>query len=168
MTIHEDEEQVALSRPRRRRLGGLLPVAGFALAGVVVFTVVTYALIQSGGFFTSPAGFRNGECTPGALTDSARNGEYGFQTSGVIDRQNEFLVVSRRGARPGDRIEARLHQLDGAGRTALMSDPAEIRDGANDIVFRVPVYKPAGEGCWRVDVSDARGTASYVVQVREP
>jgi hypothetical protein len=167
MTIQEDEEQVAISRPRRRRLGGL-PVAALALAVVILFTFVTYGLIQSGGLFTSPAGFRNGECTPGPLTDSARNGEYDFHTSGVIDRQNEFLVVSRRGASLGDRIEAGLHRLDGLGRIGLVSSPAEIRDGPNDMVFRVPVYKPAGEGCWRVEVSDGRGTASYVVQVRDP
>jgi hypothetical protein len=165
MTIQEGEER-ATSSPRGRRFG--LPVAGLALAGVALFALVTYGLTQAGRLFSSPAGFRDGDCSPGPLTESARNGEYVFQTSGVIDLQNELLVVSRRGARLGDRVDASLDQLDGPGRIGL-SSPAESREAASDeVVFRVPVYKPAGEGCWKVDVSDKRGTASYVVQVQNP
>jgi hypothetical protein len=123
---------------------------------------------------TAPPGFRNGDCAPGPLTDSARNGEYVFHTSGVVDLQNEFVVVSRRGARAGDRLEASLHQLDGLGRIGLMGAIGEVRGvTSSEVVFRIPVYKPAGAGCWRVDVMNEIGTAnfvvtaSYVVEVRE-
>jgi hypothetical protein len=165
MTIQEDESEVAIPQPR----GGRRSLAvGLGLAGVALFTFVTYGLIQTVGPFRE-AGFRNGECTPGPLTESARNGEFTFQTSGVIDLQNERVVVSRRGARLGDRVEASLDQLDGVGNAGRMSSLAEVREGApNEVVFRVVVLGPAGEGCWRVDVSDGRGTASYVVQVRYP
>jgi hypothetical protein len=110
---------------------------------------------------------RGEDCTPGPLTDSARNGEFVFETSGVVDLQNEFLIVTRRGARSGDRLEASLRRLDASGQIGLPSTFAVVRD-ANNVVFRLPVYKPAGEGCWRVDVSDERGTASYVIAIHEP
>lgn len=110
---------------------------------------------------------RTDDCAPGPLTDSARNGEFVFETSGVVDLQNELLIVTRRGARSGDRLEASLRRLDASGQIGLPSTIAVVRDGS-DVIFRLPIYKPAGAGCWRVDVSDERGAASYVVKIREP
>jgi hypothetical protein len=162
VTIEEVDSEIGTNQPRagRRRL-----IVGLALAGVALFTLVTYALIQTREPLKT-VGFRDGSCTPGPLTESARNGEFTFQTSGLIDPQNESLVVSRSGARLGDRVESSLDQLDGAGNAGLIASTAEVRDAAsNEVVFRVLVLGPAGEGCWRVDVSDARGKASYVVRV---
>ncbi len=163
MTIEEVESEVGTPQPLARRLR--LAVA-LALAGAGLVTLVTYGLIQTREPFRL-AGFLSGECVPGPLTESARNGQFTFETSGTIDPQNELLVVSRSEARLGDRVEASMDQLDGLGNVGLISSSAEVRVVAsNDVVFRIPVLGPAGEGCWRVDVSDARGRTSYVVRVR--
>lgn len=163
MTIEDVESGVGTPPPR----GGQVRLAlGLALVGAVLFTLVTYGLVQTREPLKT-AGLRNGDCAPGPLTESARDGEFTFHTSGLIDPQNELLVVTRRDARLGDRVEASLEQLDGQGNVGLMSSPAEVRDAAsNEVVFRITVLGPAGEGCWRVDVSDGRGRASYVVRVR--
>lgn len=109
------------------------------------------------------AGFRDGHCNTGPLTESARNGEYVFQTTGLVDIQNEFVFVAKRGAQPGDRLGANLRRLDADGWIGLPDTAAETAGG--QLRFRLWVYKPAGKGCWQIDMIDG-SNASYVVEVR--
>lgn len=112
-------------------------------------------------------GFRDGGCNTGPVTESARNGDYVFQTNGIVDVQNEVVSVVKRGAQPGDRVTASLSRLDSFGRIGLPETTAQPTAGGQ-LRFGIPVYRPAGEGCWQIDVIDGSNVASYVVEVREP
>lgn len=114
----------------------------------------------------APAGFQNGRCNTGPADDRARSGDYVFLTTGLIDAQNEFLSVAKRGVGPADQVRAELGRLDQQGSVSLPPVSSALHEGR--IVFRLPVYKPAGSGCWRVTLVDGSATATYVVEVREP
>jgi hypothetical protein len=114
------------------------------------------------------AGYRNGTCTAGPLTESARNGEFVFRWTD-IDEGNEFLIVEKRGAKIGDAIFATLARLDAPGQIGYPEVIAQPF-GSGPPVFRMGIYKPAGIGCWRVDLrsaTDSQVVASYLVRVHE-
>lgn len=111
-----------------------------------------------------PAGFREGRCYTGPANERARGGEYVFLTNGVIDPENEFLDVWKRGSGASDQISATLTRLDDQGDIRLPSATRTLNEGR--IVFRLPVHKPAGPGCWNVAVIDGNITANYIVEVR--
>jgi len=117
---------------------------------------------------SSGPGFVNGVCTGGPLTESARSGEYVFRWTD-IDEGNEFLIVEKRGAAIGDRLFATFSRLDAPGQIGYPEVIAQPF-GSGPPVFRIGMYKPAGIGCWRVDLrsaSDSQVVASYVVRIRE-
>jgi len=114
-----------------------------------------------------PPGFRDGRCHTGPVTQSARNGDYVFQTTGIIDDRNEFVFVVKRGAQVGDQVAVSITRLDDRGRILLPPLTAEPRDAGRP-AFKLPIYKPTGEGCWQVDLIDGPNVVSYVVEVREP
>lgn len=114
-------------------------------------------------------GYGDRTCTPGPLTESARSGEYDFRND-LVDSRGEYVVVAKRDARIGDRLSATLARLDAPGLIGLPPFAAEPTT-SQGLVFKVGVYKPAGAGCWRVDLMDpatGRFLASYVVLVRDP
>lgn len=155
-----------------RAIGNLVVWASSPDANVRYMTITALDALLT----TAPArtplwvvwpGFRNGICTTGPVTESARNGDYEFLTD-VVDERNEFVSVLKRGARPGDRVGANLVRLDASGWIGLPAMSAEPM-GHSEFGFRIPVYKPAGRGCWQVNVQiGGRDVASYVVEVREP
>lgn len=150
--------------PRILRVMGNLVVWVSAPDANVRYTVLTAldAVVRT-------PGSRDGTCTTGPLSESARNGEFVFRST-TVKEGNEYVVVSKRGAKIGERLFATLEQLDGPGRIGLPTSAAEPL-GSGELVFKVGIYKPAGSGCWRVDLrdpSDSQIVASYVVLVREP
>jgi hypothetical protein len=114
------------------------------------------------------AGYRNGSCTIGPLTESGRNGDFVFRWTD-IDEGNEFLIVEKRGAAIGDRIFATFSRLDAPGQIGYPEVIAQPF-GSGPPVFRIGMYKPAGPGCWRVDLrdtSDSHVVASYVIGITD-
>lgn len=147
------------------RSGGSGPL--YACGDVAPFTATGPVPLASSSAPPSP-GFRNGTCTTGPLSESTRSGEYTFGPD-ILDEENEFIVVQKRGARIGERLSAILRRLDGQGLVGLPPFPAEPF-GSGELVFRAGVYKPAGKGCWQVDLmdpTDGRVVASYVVRVQD-
>jgi hypothetical protein len=113
----------------------------------------------------APPGFRDGRCETGPATESARNGDFVFQTTGIVSAQNEVVFVAKRGTKLGDHVEARLSRLDASGSIGLLEATAQPGP-VGQMRFAIPVFKPAGAGCWQIDVMDGTKSASYVVEVQ--
>jgi hypothetical protein len=183
--VHQDRttrlraspRDVSLSTPETSRGIGNLEVAAASPDANVRYTILTAldALLEPAPatrvspVAASAPGSQSGTCTTGPLTESARNGEYVFRTT-LIDAGNEFVLVQKRGAQIGERMSAILRRLDAPGQVGLPPFAAEPL-GPGELIFKVGIYKPAGKGCWQVDLmdpSDGRVVARYVVDVRDP
>lgn len=114
-------------------------------------------------------GFQDGRCIETTLADTSGvitiNSTFGRIGSGPINASSEYLIAVVRGAPRGDNRSFLAERLDQCGKTSV---PARAESRANpwgDIVWRVPLFKPAGGGCWKVRPEGASDADGIVVRI---
>jgi hypothetical protein len=114
-------------------------------------------------------GFRNGRCVETTIADASGvitvNSAFGRIGSGPINGSSEYLIAVVRGAPLGDDRGFHAERLDGYGKISV---PARAEPRANpwgDVVWRVPLFKPAGGGCWKVRPEGASDADGIVVRI---
>ena len=117
-------------------------------------------------------GFQGGRCTETTLTDASGvitiNSAFGRIGSGPITQSSEYLIAVLRGVPLGDDRGFLAERLDQFGKISV---PARAESRGNpwgDVVWRVPLFKPAGGGCWKVRPEGASDTDGIVVRIDLP
>jgi hypothetical protein len=114
-------------------------------------------------------GFQNGRCIETTLADASGvitvNSAFGRIGSEPIDQRSEYLIAVVRGAPLGDDRSFVAKRLDGYGKIWV---PARAESRANpwgDVVWPVPLFKPAGGGCWKVWPDGGSDADGIVVRI---
>ena len=114
-------------------------------------------------------GFQDGRCIETTLADASGvitvNSAFGRIGSGPINDSSEYLIAVVRGAPLGYDRGFLAERLDQYGKISV---PARAESRANpwgDVVWRVPLYKPAGGGCWKVRPDGSSDTDGIVVRI---
>ena len=114
-------------------------------------------------------GFRDGRCIETTLADASGvitvNSAFGRIGIGPINGSSEYLIAVVRGAPLGDDRGFLAERLDGYGKISV---PARAESRANpwgDVVWPVPLFKPAGGGCWKVRPEGTPDADGIVVRI---
>lgn len=114
-------------------------------------------------------GFQDGRCIETTLADALGvitiNSTFGRIGSGPINESSEYLIAVVRGAPLGDDRGFLAERLDQYGKISV---PARAESRANpwgDVVWRVPLFKPAGGGCWKVRPEGTLDADGIVVRI---
>jgi hypothetical protein len=114
-------------------------------------------------------GFQDGRCIETTLADASGvitvNSAFGRIGSGPINESSEYLIAVVRGAPLGDDRGFLAERLDQYGKVSV---PARAESRANpwgEVVWRVPLFKPAGGGCWKVRPEGASDADGIVVRI---
>lgn len=114
-------------------------------------------------------GFQDGRCIETTIADASGvitiNSAFGRIGSGPINGSSEYLIGVVRGAPLGDDRGFLAERLDQYGKIVVPARAESRTNPWSDVVWRVPLFKPAGGGCWKVRPESSSDADWIVVQI---